>query len=350
MTRNTSVISCGNVKIGGQNPVVIQSMTNTETKDVQATVDQIKRLQNAGCEIVRVAVPDVESAQAIPGIKGLIEIPLIADIHFDHKLAIMAIENGADGVRINPGNIGSMEKVDQIIEAAKEKNVKIRIGVNGGSLEKDILSKHKKPTADALVESCMRHVDHFEKRGFSNIVLSLKSSDINTCIDAYEKISKKTSYPLHVGITEAGSIKSGTIKSSIGIGYLLLRGIGDTIRVSLTGDPCEEIFVARKILGSIGLLKEEVKVISCPTCARTKIGVEKIVNQVEKKVQNIKKDITIAIMGCAVNGPGEAREADIGIAGGCGEGLIFKKGEVVRKVKDENLVDELMKELEEYKA
>lgn len=348
MKRTTRVVDCGGVKIGGGNPVVIQSMTNTNTADVISTVEQIRRLEACGCQIARVAVPDMEAAARLGEIKKNIGIPLIADIHFDYKLAIESINQGADGIRINPGNIGSFEKIDAIIEAAREKGVKIRIGVNGGSLEKDILEKHGRPSAQALVESALRHVEYFEKRNFTNLVISLKSSDIRTTIDAYEMFSNIKDYPLHIGITESGSLRSGTIKSAVGIGYLLLRGVGDTMRVSLTADPCEEIYVAKEILKAAGLMDEGVKLISCPTCGRTRIDMMRIVEEVESKVQSMDKDITVAIMGCAVNGPGEAREADIGIAGGNGEGLLFKKGKPVRKIEDGKLVEELLKEIEQH--
>ncbi|MGL6106756.1 flavodoxin-dependent (E)-4-hydroxy-3-methylbut-2-enyl-diphosphate synthase [Romboutsia sp.] len=341
-------VSVGNVKIGSNNPISIQSMTNTDTRDADSTISQIKRLEEVGCEVVRVAVPDMEAAKNIGKIKANVNIPVIADIHFDYKLALEAIDQGVDGVRINPGNIGSIEKVKMVVEKCKEKNLKIRIGVNGGSLEKELLEKYGSATAEALVESALGHVKILEELDFYNIVISLKSSDIYKTIEAYELISKKIDYPLHIGITESGSVKKGTIKSSIGVGALLLKGIGDTIRISLTGDPCEEVIVGKEILRSLELLNDKIKVVSCPTCGRCNIDLISVVNEVEDKISSMDKDITVAIMGCAVNGPGEAREADIGIAGGKGEGLLFKKGEIVRKIKGEDLVKELLDEIEKY--
>ena len=346
MTREVNV---GGVVIGGNNPITIQSMTNTDTRNVEETVKQIKRLEEVGCDIVRVAVPDMEAAIKLSEIKTNTNIPIIADIHFDHRLAIEAINQGVDGIRINPGNIGSIEKVKAVVEKCKERNLKIRIGVNGGSLEKELLEKYGSVTPEALVESAMQHIKILEDLDFYNIAISLKSSDIYKTIDAYELISKKVDYPLHIGITESGSVKKGTIKSSIGVGALLLKGIGDTIRISLTGDPTEEVIVGKEILRSLNLLNDKIKVISCPTCGRCNIDLINVVNEVEQKITDIDKDITIAIMGCAVNGPGEAREADIGIAGGKGEGLLFKKGKIVRKIKGDNLVNELLNEIEEYK-
>lgn len=341
-------VSVGNVKIGGNNPISVQSMTTTDTRDAKSTIAQIKKLEAVGCDIVRVAVPDMEAAKNIGKIKAGVNIPIIADIHFDYKLALEAIEQGVDGVRINPGNIGSIEKVKAVVEKCKERNLKIRIGVNGGSLEKDLLSKYGSATAEALVESALGHVKILEDLGFYNIVISLKSSDIYKTIEAYELISKKVDYPLHIGITESGSVKKGTIKSSIGVGALLLKGIGDTMRISLTGDPTEEVIVGKEILRSLGLLNDKIKVISCPTCGRCNIDLISTVNEVEGKINDINKNITVAIMGCAVNGPGEAREADIGIAGGKGEGLLFKKGEIIRKIKGDRLVEELLEEIEKY--
>ena len=341
-------VSVGNVKIGGDNPISIQSMTNTDTRNVEKTIEQIKRLESVGCEIVRVAVPDMEAAKNISKIKSQVNIPIIADIHFDYRLALEAIEQGVDGVRINPGNIGNIEKVKMVVEKCKERNLKIRIGVNGGSLEKELLEKYGSATAEALVESALGHVKILEDLEFYNIVISLKSSDIYKTIDAYELISKKVDYPLHIGITESGSVKKGTIKSSIGVGALLLKGIGDTIRISLTGDPTEEVIVGKEILRSLGLLNDKIKVISCPTCGRCSIDLISVVNEVEEKIGQMDKDITVAIMGCAVNGPGEAREADIGIAGGKGEGLLFKKGEIIRKIKGDKLVEELLDEIDKY--
>ena len=327
--RKTREVSVGTVKIGGENPISIQSMTNTDTRDADATIAQIKRLEEAGCDIVRVAVPDIKAAKNIAKIKSSVNIPIIADIHFDYKLALEAIEQGVDGIRINPGNIGSIERVKMVVEKCKERNLKIRIGVNGGSLE-----------------SAMGHIKILEDLDFHNIVISLKSSDIYKTVDAYELISKKVDYPLHIGITESGSVHKGTIKSSIGVGALLLKGIGDTVRISLTGDPVEEVIVGKQILRSLGLLNDKIKVISCPTCGRCNIDLISVVNEVEEKIGSMEKNITVAIMGCAVNGPGEAREADIGIAGGKGEGLLFKKGEIVRMIDGNKLVDELLEEIE----
>ncbi|MGL5711779.1 MAG: flavodoxin-dependent (E)-4-hydroxy-3-methylbut-2-enyl-diphosphate synthase [Paraclostridium sp.] len=341
-------VSVGDVRIGGNNPISIQSMTNTDTRDAKATISQIKALEEVGCEIVRVAVPDMEAAKNIGEIKKNVNIPVIADIHFDYRLAIESIEQGVDGVRINPGNIGDTERVKLIVNKCKERNLKIRIGVNGGSLEKELLEKYGSATAEALVESALGHVKILEDLDFYNIVISLKSSDIYKTLEAYELISEKVNYPLHIGITESGSIKRGTIKSSIGVGALLLKGIGDTMRISLTGDPTEEILVGKEILRSLDLLNDRIKVISCPTCGRCNIDLISVVNEVEEKINSIEKDITVAIMGCAVNGPGEAKEADIGIAGGKGEGLLFKKGEVVRKIKGDSLVEELLSEIDKF--
>ncbi len=341
-------VSVGNVKIGGNNPISVQSMTTTDTRDSISTIKQIKELEKAGCDIVRIAVPDMEAAKNISNIKKEVNIPIIADIHFDYRLALEAINQGVDGIRINPGNIGSIEKVKMVVEKCKEKNLKIRIGVNGGSLEKELLEKYGSATSEALVESALNHVKILEDLEFYNIVISLKSTDIYKTIDAYKLISEKVDYPLHIGITESGSIKKGTIKSSIGVGALLLNGIGDTLRISLTGDPVEEIYVGKEILRSLDLLNDKIKVISCPTCGRCNIDLINIVNEVEDKIENIEKNITVAIMGCAVNGPGEARDADIGIAGGKGEGLLFKKGEIIKKIKGDNLVDELINEIKSF--
>lgn len=346
--RECREVSVGNVKIGGNNPISIQSMTNTDTRDAQSTIAQIKALQEVGCDVVRVAVPDMEAAKNIGKIKESVNIPVIADIHFDHRLAIESIDQGVDGVRINPGNIGSIEKVKEVVNKCKQRNLKIRIGVNGGSLEKELLEKYGSATAQALVESALGHIKILEDLDFYNIVISLKSSDIYKTIEAYELISKKVDYPLHIGITESGSVKKGTIKSSIGVGAMLLKGIGDTVRISLTGDPCEEVIVGKEILRSLGLLNDKIKVVSCPTCGRCNIDLISVVNEVEEKISHMEKDITVAIMGCAVNGPGEAREADIGIAGGKGEGLLFKKGEIVRKIKGNDLVKELLDEIDKY--
>jgi len=346
MRRKTTKLFCGNVGIGGDSAVTVQSMTNTDTRNVQETVKQIKSLEEAGCDLIRVAVPDHEAAIAIKMIKKEINIPLIADIHFDYRLAIEAVRNGVDGLRINPGNIGSKERVMEIVNACRERDILIRIGVNSGSISRNILDKYGGVNENSMVESALEHIRILEDLNFRNIKVSLKASDINLTISSYKKISELIEYPLHVGITEAGTIWSGTIKSSIGIGSLLLMGIGDTIRVSLTGDPVEEVKVGKQILRTLGLLKDRIEIISCPTCGRTQIDLIELANKAEEKLKNINKPIKIAIMGCAVNGPGEAREADLGIAGGKGSGLIFKKGEIIRKVKEEELLDELLKEIE----
>lgn len=346
MIRKTKKIRVGNVYIGGDSPITIQSMTNTDTRDVISTVNQIKRLEEAGCEIIRVAVPDMEAAEAIKNIKGQINIPLVADIHFDYRLALKSIENGVDALRINPGNIGSEEKIREVINAAKYNSIPIRIGVNTGSLQRDILEKYKRPVPEALVESALRNVDILENNNFFDIVISVKSSNVIENIEGYRLLSNKTDYPLHVGVTEAGTIFSGTVKSSVGIGTLLCEGIGDTIRVSLTDDPVEEIRVAREILKACGIRKEGIEIISCPTCGRTNINLIGVAKEAEKMLAHINKPIKVAIMGCAVNGPGEAREADIGIAGGKGEGLIFKKGEIIKKVPEERLLEELLNEID----
>ncbi|EQB88171.1 (E)-4-hydroxy-3-methylbut-2-enyl-diphosphate synthase [Clostridium punense] len=344
--KETRKIKIGNLYIGGDSKVAIQSMTNTDTRDVKATVEQILKLKAAGCDIVRCAVPDMEAAEAIKEIVKGINIPLVADIHFDYRLALKAIENGVSKLRINPGNIGSIERVKAVAEAAKEKNIPIRIGVNSGSLEKDLLKKYGKVCPEALVESALNHVKILEDVNFNDIIISIKSSDVVQMIESYKLISEKVNYPLHVGVTEAGTIWRGTIKSSVGIGALLAQGIGDTIRVSLTGDVVEEVKVGKEILKSLGYINEGVQFVSCPTCGRTQIDLIKIAEEVESKLANLNKNIKVAVMGCAVNGPGEAREADIGIAGGYGEGLIFKKGEIIKKVKEENLVEELLKEID----
>ncbi|WP_041723112.1 flavodoxin-dependent (E)-4-hydroxy-3-methylbut-2-enyl-diphosphate synthase [Caldicellulosiruptor hydrothermalis] len=340
----TKKIKIGNLYIGGGEPIRIQSMTNTKTKDVEATVEQILRLESLGCDIIRVAVPDLDSAKAISKIKLKIHIPLVADIHFDHKLALEAIYNGADKIRINPGNIGDERKVQEIAKEAKRYGIAIRVGANSGSLPKDILQKYKSPVPDAIVEAAIYQVKLLERFEFDNIVVSVKSSDVLTTIKSYEILSQKLSYPLHVGLTEAGTFVAGTVKSSIAIGYLLLRGIGDTIRVSLTDSPEKEVIVAKEILKSLKLRKG-VKMVSCPTCARCNVDLLKIANEVENRIQNLDLDITVAIMGCAVNGPGEAKEADVGVACGVGEGLLFKKGKIIRKVKENEIVDELVKEI-----
>ena len=347
ITRNkTKKINVGNVQIGGQNKVVIQSMCNTKTKDVDSTVKQILELEQAGCEIIRVACLDIEDAKAIKNIKEKIHIPIVADIHFDYKIALEAIKAGVDKVRINPGNIGSEEKVKVVVDACKEKNIPIRIGVNGGSLEKDLLEKYGgKPTAKAMVESAKRHVEMLEKLDFYDICISLKASDLNLCIEAYEEAAKTFEYPLHIGITEAGTEFSGTIKSSIGLGILLREGIGDILRVSLSDDPIKEIKVAKEILKNCNLYHKSPTLIACPTCGRTRIDLIPMAKEVESFLQGIEADITVAVMGCAVNGPGEAKNADIGIAGGVEEGLLFKKGEIIRKVKQEEIVNVLKQEI-----
>ena len=342
---NTREVRIGNRVIGGGSPVLIQSMTNTKTEDVQATVAQIKRLTAAGCEIIRCAVPTMEAAKALGEIKRQIEIPLVADIHFDYKLAIAAMENGADKIRINPGNIGSKERIRAVVDVAKERNIPIRVGVNSGSLEKELVAKYHGVTAEGLVESALDKVQLIEENGYDNLVISIKSSDVMMCVHAHELIAKKTDYPLHVGITEAGTITSGNIKSAIGLGLILNQGIGDTIRVSLTGDPLEEIKSAKLILRTLGLRKGGIEVVSCPTCGRTQIDLIALANRVEDMLADIPLDIKVAVMGCVVNGPGEAREADIGIAGGIGEGLLIKHGEIVRKLPEEELLDALRNEL-----
>ena len=342
----TRSVKVGNLLIGGGNNVVIQSMCNTDTRNVKETVAQIKRLEEAGCEMVRVAVPDMEAAKAIGKIKKEISIPLVADIHFDYRLALEAMEQGIDKVRINPGNIGSEEKIRAVVEKAKEKHIPIRIGVNSGSLEKDLLEKYGHVTPEALVESALKHVRILERYDFHDIVISIKASSVPFSIAAYSLLSQKVDYPLHVGITEAGTVWGGTVKSAVGIGSILAMGIGDTIRVSLTGDPVEEIKAAKEILKSLELRKFGVEFVSCPTCGRTQIDLVSIASQVEEKCRKINKNIKVAVMGCVVNGPGEAREADIGIAGGKGEGLIFKKGEIIKKVPENQLIDALMAEIE----
>ena len=342
----TREVTVKNVKIGGNSEVVIQSMTNTDTRNVEETLKQIRTLYNAGCQIIRCAVLDMEAAESLKEITAQSPIPVVADIHFDYRLALKSIENGVSALRINPGNIGSRERVEMVCRAAKEKNIPIRIGVNSGSIEKEILEKYKVPTAEGLVESALKHVKILEDLDFHDIVISIKSSNVPMMIEAYRLMSSKCNYPLHLGVTESGTVFKGTIKSSVGIGTLLAEGIGDTIRVSLTSDPVDEIKVAKEILKSLGLRKGGLEFISCPTCGRTQIDLIGIAEEVEKRLENIKKDIKVAVMGCVVNGPGEAREADIGIAGGKGEGIIFKKGKIIKKVKESELVDELMKEIE----
>lgn len=344
--KKTRVVKIGNVSVGGDNPIAIQSMCNTKTADVNATVKQIIDLEKEGCEIIRVAVPDMAAAEALGEIKRRIHIPLVADIHFDYRLALKAIEMGIDKLRINPGNIGGEDRVKAVVEAAKAKNIPIRIGVNSGSLEKDILEKYGEVTPEGLVESAMRHVKILEKLDFYDIVISIKASNVPFSLRTYSLLSEEVDYPIHLGITESGTEWSGTIKSAVGIGAILAMGIGDTIRVSLTGDPIEEVRVAKAILKDLGLRKFGVEFVSCPTCGRTCIDLIGLANKVEKLCSNINKDIKVAVMGCAVNGPGEAREADIGIAGGKGYGLIFKKGEIVKKLPESELLNALMEEIE----
>jgi len=344
--RTTRQITLGGLKIGGSAPIVVQSMTKTDTRDVKATVSQIRRLERAGCEVVRVAVPDMDAARAIKEIKKRIDIPLIADIHFDYRLALMAIESGADGMRINPGNIGGRRKVRQVVSACRERGIPIRIGVNAGSLEKDLLRKYGHPVPEALVESAERHINILEEMDFRDIKVSLKASDVLRTIEAYRLFSKRFRYPLHIGISEAGPPFSGTIKSAVGLGILLSEGIGDTIRVSLTADPVEEVRVAYEILRSLHLRETGPEIISCPTCGRCQIDIRGLVRKVEAGLSDVKLPIKVAVMGCVVNGPGEAREADIGIAGGRGVGILFKHGRVVKKVREERLLDELIRGIE----
>ena len=345
--RPSRQVMVGNVAVGGGAPISIQSMTNTSTSDIEATVAQIRALEDAGCDIVRVAVPDMESAAAVKIIKDRIGIPLVADIHFDHRLALKAIENGADKIRINPGNIGSREKVRDVVKAASERGIPIRIGVNSGSLEKTLLEKYGMVCAEALAESALNNAALLEDLGFSDIVISIKSSDVVISFDAYRLVAQKTDYPLHIGITEAGTPYRGTVKSAVGIGALLLCGIGDTLRVSLTGDPTEEIRAAREILRACGLYSKGIQFISCPTCGRTKIDLVRIANEVEKALEGFDKPIKVAIMGCEVNGPGEAREADVGIAGGNGYAVLFKKGKVIKRVEEDKIVEALIQAVKE---
>lgn len=345
---NTKIVKIGDRVIGGGNPILIQSMTNTKTEDVEATVKQILRLEQAGCEIIRCTVPTLEAAAAVKEIKKQIHIPLVADIHFDYKMAIAAMENGADKIRINPGNIGSRDKVAAVVAVAKERNIPIRVGVNSGSLEKELVEKYHGVTAQGIVESALNKVHMIEELGYENMVISIKSSDVLMCVRAHEILAEKTDYPLHVGITEAGTIISGNIKSSIGLALILNQGIGDTIRVSLTGDPVEEIKSAKLILRTLGLRKGGIEVISCPTCGRTKIDLISLANQVETMAAKYPLDIKVAVMGCAVNGPGEAKEADIGIAGGIGEGLLIKKGEIIKKIPEDQLLAVLEDELKNW--
>ena len=346
---DTKIVNIGNVAIGGGNPIAIQSMTNVKTEDVEACVSQILKLEEAGCEIIRCTVPNEAAAKAIAEIKKQIHIPLVADIHFDYKMAIAAMENGADKIRINPGNIGSIDKVKAVVDVAKERNIPIRVGVNSGSLEKELVAKYNGVTAEGIVESALDKVHIIENLGYDNMVISIKSSDVMMCVRAHELLAGKTVYPLHVGITESGTLTSGNIKSAVGLGIILNQGIGDTIRVSLTGDPVEEIKSAKLILRTLGLRKGGIEVVSCPTCGRTKIDLIGLANKVENMVSGIPLDIKVAVMGCAVNGPGEAKEADIGIAGGDGEGLLIKKGEIVRKMPESELLDALKEELLNWK-
>jgi len=346
----TKEVRIGNRVIGGGNPILIQSMTNTKTEDVKATVEQIHRLEAAGCEIIRCTCPTEEAAKAIAEIKKQISIPLVADIHFDYKMAIAAMENGADKIRINPGNIGSLERVKAVVDVAKDRNIPIRIGVNSGSLEKDLVEKYHGVTAEGIVESALDKVKIIEDLGYDNLVVSIKSSDVLMCVKAHELIHTQTNHPLHVGITEAGTITRGNIKSAIGLGLILNQGIGDTIRVSLTGDPVEEIKSAKMILRTLGLRKEGIEVVSCPTCGRTQIDLIGLANQVETLVESYPYNIKVAVMGCVVNGPGEAKEADLGVAGGCGEGLLIKKGEVFKKVPENELLSALKFELDHWEA
>lgn len=344
--RETKKIRVGNLILGGDSPIAVQSMTNTDTRDITATIQQIKRLEEAGCEIVRVAVPDIEAAQAIKSIKKNIGIPLIADIHFDFRLALESMENGVDKIRLNPGNIGDRDKVAKVVNMAKLREIPIRIGVNSGSVEKHILEKYKGITPEGMVESALGHAKILEDLDFRQIAFSIKASSVPMTIAAYRLMADKSKYPLHIGVTEAGTIRKGTIKSSIGLGCLLAEGIGDTLRVSLTGDPVEEVFVGREILKALGLIKGGIEFVSCPTCGRCRIDLIAIAQTIEKRVQSVDKNIKIAVMGCAVNGPGEAKEADIGIAGGDGEALLFKKGEIIRKIPEDKIIEELMAEIE----
>lgn len=345
----TKEVKIGDRMIGSNHPILIQSMTNTKTEDVPATVAQIRQLTKAGCDIIRCAVPTMEAAKAFREIKKQITIPLVADIHFDYRLAIAAMENGADKIRINPGNIGSVDRIKAVVDCAKERNIPIRVGVNSGSLEKDIVAKYQGVTAEGLVESALNKVHIIEDLGYDHLVISIKSSDVMMCVKAHELISNQTGYPLHVGITESGTLRRGNIKSSIGLGLILSQGIGDTIRVSLTGDPMEEIYTAKEILRTLGIRKGGVEVVSCPTCGRTQIDLISLANQVEQMVSEFDLDIKVAVMGCVVNGPGEAREADLGIAGGIGEGLLMRHGEVIRKLPEDQLLNALRQELLQWK-
>ena len=345
---NTRVVHIGDKVIGGGNPILIQSMTNTKTEDIRGTVPQILELERAGCEIIRCTVPTLEAAKALAEIKRQIHIPLVADIHFDYKMAIAAMEKGADKIRIYPGNIGSIDRVKAVVDVAKERNIPIRVGVNSGSLEKQLVEKYHGVTAEGIVESALDKVKMIEDLGYDNLVISIKSSDVMMCVKAHELLADQTVYPLHVGITESGTVQSGNIKSALGLGIILNQGIGDTIRVSLTGNPVEEIKSAKLILRTLGLRKGGIEVVSCPTCGRTQIDLIGLATKVEKLVEDYPLDIKVAVMGCVVNGPGEAREADLGIAGGIGEGLLIKKGEIVRKVPEKQLLQTLKDELDNW--
>lgn len=348
MADYTRKIFIGSIPVGGGSPITVQSMTNTATTNISATINQIHGLEKAGCDIVRIAVPDMESARSLPKIKEAASIPIIADIHFDYRLALEAIQRGADALRINPGNIGSKDRLEQVVKAAKNKAIPIRIGINGGSLEWDIIEKYKVPCADALVESAIRNIEILERLGFYNIKLSLKSSNVLTTLKAYRMVSDRTNYPLHLGVTEAGTFVSGTVRSAIGIGGLLIEGIGDTIRVSLTDHPVKEVEVGKEILRSLGLIKEGVEIISCPTCGRCQVDIIDLANRAREALKSMDKPLKIAIMGCAVNGPGEAKEADLGIAGGKGKGIIFKRGKIIRNVEEGELLDALLEEIDRY--
>ncbi|HKL76595.1 MAG TPA: flavodoxin-dependent (E)-4-hydroxy-3-methylbut-2-enyl-diphosphate synthase [Halanaerobiales bacterium] len=348
--RKTKKVFFADVAVGGDSPISIQSMTNTKTTDVKNTVKQIHKLEKAGCELIRVAIPDIESAKKIKDIKEKISIPLIADIHFDYRLALKAIESGVDGLRLNPGNIGSKERVEKVVKKAKSANIPIRVGVNSGSIEKRLLKKYGHPTAEAMVESALNQIKILEDNNFEDIIISLKSTDIWMTIKAYKLMAKKRDYPFHIGITEAGTPKKGVVKSAVGIGSLLTLGLGDTLRVSLTGDPIKEVETSWHILESLDIRQKGIKIISCPTCGRTNIDLTTLVEKVEKKLEGIELPITVAVMGCEVNGPGEAKEADIGIAGGRKQGIIFKKGKKIKTVKEKNLLDALMTEIDKIRS
>ena len=345
--KHTKKIRIGSIFVGGDAPISVQSMTNTDTRDIKATVEQIKSLEEAGCDVIRVAIPDSEAASAVKEIKKAIKIPIVADIHFDYRLAIDCIKNGVDKIRLNPGNIGGQDRVKIVADMAKERQIPIRIGVNSGSVEKSILKKYGGVTPEGMVESALAHAEMLENVNFDDIIISIKASSVPMTIAAYRLLSQKCSYPIHIGVTEAGTIYKGTIKSSGGIGCLVAEGIGDTLRVSLTGDPVEEIRVGKQILKSLGIITNGIEVVSCPTCGRTRIDLIGIANMLEPILDKLNKNIKVAIMGCAVNGPGEARDADIGIAGGLNEALLFKKGEIIRKIPQENIVEELLKEINE---